>query len=68
MSGTGMDPRDQELINRLKHQFMSSRDHNLNEIRDLCEERDTLHHGILPSRVVSMVGIFLDLIYLEAHV
>ncbi|XP_071826188.1 uncharacterized protein [Apostichopus japonicus] len=55
VSGTGMDPRDQELINRLKHQFMSSRDHNLNEIRDLCEERDTLHHGILPSRVLRKI-------------
>ncbi|PIK48522.1 hypothetical protein BSL78_14624 [Apostichopus japonicus] len=34
---------------------MSSRDHNLNEIRDLCEERDTLHHGILPSRVLRKI-------------
>lgn len=53
VSGTVMDPRDRELIDRLKHQLMSSRDHNLADIRSICEERDTLRHGILPVRVVS---------------
>ncbi|KAJ8035801.1 Echinoderm microtubule-associated protein-like 1 [Holothuria leucospilota] len=55
VSGTVMDPRDRELIDRLKHQLMSSRDHNLAEIRSICEEKDTLRHGILPVRVLRKI-------------